>query len=528
MRESALSPGAGAGDADLSDQPLSVANRRMVTLAVMFGTFISLMDMTVVNVAMKHMRGTFGVDLSTITWVGSSYSIAQIIMIIMSAWWSALLGRKRFYLFSVGLFTVGSILAGTATTFNEMIIYRLIQGVGGGSLIPISQAILRESYPPRLHGTAMARFGMGVVLAPAIGPIVGGWLTEEYGWPWIFYINVPFAAVAMLMVSIYVKDPPYLKRGIQKIDWGGIALLTVGLAGLQIVLERGQEENWFESNWIASVAAVTGVVLVVLVFWELRSEEPIVDFRVLRNVPLALGSAIILVFGIAQFGTTFILPQFLQDLLGYTPYHAGMLLFPRGLTLFLAMAMVGWLYRYVDYRFFIPVGAGLIMFGMVLFSRLSLEADFWSMLPPLLLLGLGAPCVFITLTTMSLETVPAAEMTQAAAIFNLWRRMGGNIGFALLTTVLERRTAFHRISLISHVSELNEPFLRFKSGLTDTLIRQQVDPHTAQTKSLAIIDRMVDQQATMLAYNDVYVFLGWMFFAIVPLVLFFRKQKRDA
>ena len=499
----------------------------MVTFAVSFGSFIAVLDTTVVNVSMRHMRGAFGVDLSTITWVASSYTIAQVIMIVMAAWWSTLLGRKRFYLISFGVFTLGSILAGTSTTFTEMLIYRCIQGAGGGALIPISQAILRESYPPKLQGKAMARFGMAVVMAPALGPVVGGWLTEEFGWPWIFYINIPFAAVGMLMVSIYVKDPPFLRRGGPEDRLGGIALLSVGLTGLQIVMERGQEENWFESTWIVSMTAVTVFALVAMVIWELRAEEPIVNIRVLRNVPLAVGSSIMLVFGIAQYGTTFIFPQFLQDLLGYTPFHAGMTMYPRGIMLFITLVFLGKIFHLFDYRLFIPIGAGLIIFGMVLFSNLSLDAGFWNMLPPLLLIGMGAPFIFITLSTISLGSVRPEDTTAAAGIFNLTRRLGGNIGFALLTTVLERRLAFHRINLIANVNELNEPFLRFKSGLEEALVRGQVDPYTAKVKTFALLDRMIGQQATMLAYNDVYIFLGMLFLAIVPLVLFYRGQKRE-
>ncbi|MBT4429490.1 MAG: DHA2 family efflux MFS transporter permease subunit, partial [Nitrospinaceae bacterium] len=381
-------PSSGGETAASSGQEFQSASRGMVTFSVMFCTFIAVLDSTIVNVAMKHMRGAFGVDLSTITWVASSYSIAQVIMIVMSAWWSTLLGRKRFLLISIAVFTVGSMMSGTATTFNEMMIYRVIQGIGGGSLVPLSQAILRESYPPKLQGAAMARFGMGVVMAPAIGPMVGGYLTEEFGWPWIFYISVPFAIFGFIMVSIYVKDPPYLKRGIRKIDWGGIVFLIVGLTGVQLFLERGQEENWFDSTWITWVAVITVTSLAVMIWWELREEEPIVDFRVLKNVQLSVGSSMMLIFGIAQFGTTFILPQFLLDLLAYSPSYTGLIMAPRGIMLFITLAVVGRLFQYVDRRIFIPVGVGLIIAGMVVFSRLSLEADFWTMLPGLILLGM--------------------------------------------------------------------------------------------------------------------------------------------
>ncbi|MEE9256262.1 MAG: DHA2 family efflux MFS transporter permease subunit [bacterium] len=505
---------------------LPVAERRLVTFAVIFGAFVSIMDVSVVSVSLPHMMGAFGADLSSITWVGTSYSIAQIIMITMTSWWSTLLGRKRFYLFSFTLFTLGSILSGTAQTFEQMLAYRVIQGLGAGSLIPISQSILRESYPPRLHGMAMAMFGMGIVLAPTVGPVLGGWLTEEYGWPWIFYINIPFCVAGMLLVSAYVKDPPYLKRGIQKVDWGGIALLVIGLTAMQLVLERGQEENWFDSDWITAGIVVTVLAVILLVYWELQVAEPVVDFRVLRNVPLIVGSSISLVFGIAMFGTMLLIPQFLQTLLDYSPMDSGMVLLPRGLVMFMVMAIVGRLFNLVDSRILVGMGLCLVIYSFFLFAHLSLDAGFWNLAAPLIISGLGMPFVFVTLSAVSLGSVRPEKVTSAASLYNLSRRVGGNIGYALLTTLIERRFAFHRVGLISNVSDLNEMYLQYKAGLESALIRQQIDPFSAQTKALALIDTMVNRHSTMLAYNDVYWFLMLLFAATLPLVVLLGKRER--
>ena len=255
----------------------SARQKWLVTFAVMSGSFLAVMDVSVVNVSMPHMMGNFGQTQSAITWVATSYSIAEMVMVSMAGWWSALMGRKRLYLVSFVLFTIGSILAGTAQTFTQMLCYRVIQGLGGGSLVPLSQAILRETYPPEEQGMAMAIFGMGVVLAPAMGPILGGWLTDNYGWPWVFYINIPVSIVGMVMFSAFVEDPPYLQRGIARVDWVGIALLTLGLTVMQIVLERGNENNWFHSSWITTGTIATILMLTFLVFWELRSKEPIIN-----------------------------------------------------------------------------------------------------------------------------------------------------------------------------------------------------------------------------------------------------------
>jgi len=249
----------------------------------MLGTFLSVMDATVVNVAMPHMMGSFGAELLTITWVSTAYSIAEIIMITMSAWCTTLLGRRRLFLASMVLFIVGSVLAGTSKTLTQMIIYRILQGLGGGSLMPCSQAIARETFPIEEQGMAMAIFSMGVVLAPAVGPVIGGWLVDNYGWQWVFYINVPFCIVGFLMVSAFVHDPPYLKRGVERVDWTGIGLLTVGLAAMQIVLERGEEMDWFSSQWIVTGTILAALALVGLVVWELSIDEPVIDFKLLRN-----------------------------------------------------------------------------------------------------------------------------------------------------------------------------------------------------------------------------------------------------
>src|SRR3989442_1527537 len=345
MRSVASTPGPSG-----QERPVSRGQQWLVTVAVMAGTFLAVMDISVVNVSMPHMMGNFGQTLSAITWVATSYSIAEMLMITMAGWWSALLGRKRLYLASLVLFTLGSMLAGTAQTFTHMLCYRILQGIGGGSLIPISQAILRETYPPEEQGMAMAIFGMGVVLAPAMGPILRGWLTDNYGWPWVFYINVPVSIVGLLLVSAFVEDPPYLRRGITRVDWVGIVLLTLGLTGMEIVLVRGQENNWFQSRGITAGAMITVIALTTLVLWELRTREPIINFRVLRNIPLSVGAGMGLLFGMVFFGTTFSLPQLTQHLLHYSAYQAGLVLMPRSLTLFLLMPLAGWLFNYLDPR----------------------------------------------------------------------------------------------------------------------------------------------------------------------------------
>ena len=506
----------------------AAAKKGLITASVMLGTFLVVMDDSVVNVSLPHMMGNFSQTLSAITWVATSYSIAEMIMITMAGWWSAIFGRKRLYLGSFALFTLGSILAGTAQTFPQMLLYRTIQGLGGGSLIPISQAILRETFSPREQGMAMAVFAMGVVLAPALGPIVGGWLTDTYGWPWVFYINVPVGIVGMLMVSAFVEDPPYLRRGVARIDWLGITLLGVWLTGMQIVLERGQENNWFESRAITVGALSTGAALIALVCWELRTREPVVNLRVLRNVQLSTGASIGLIFGVAFYGTTFLLPQFTQRLLNYPAFEAGLVLLPRAITLFIFMPIAGWLYNRMDPRLLIAVGVGITYWTFHQLTQLSMHVGFWNLVPILLLMGAGMPCMFVTLSTLSLSTVRREEMTTATGLYTLFRRLGGNLGYAIVATLVERFSTVHRAHLIPHISDLNSTHQAYQASLTARLVQGGVEPLAAQHKALALVDAEVNRQATMLAYNNISWVLGVMFLATLPLlVLFSRKRSRQ-
>ena len=437
---------------------IAPAGKWLVAASVMLGTFLSVMDATVVNVAMPHMMGSFGQDLLTITWVSTAYSMAEIVMITMSAWWTTVLGRKRLFIASMILFTVGSVLAGTSKTFIQMIFYRVIQGIGGGSLMPCSQAIARETFPPAEQGMAMAIFSMGVVLAPATGPVLGGWLVDNHGWQWVFYINVPFCIVGLLMVSAFVHDPPYLKRGITKIDWSGIGLLTVGLTTMQAVLERGEEVDWFANNWIVIGTIVAATAVIALVVRELYIDEPVINFRLFRNVPLSVGSGIGMVIGFALFGSSFLLPQFTENLLNYPAYQAGMVLMPRAVMMMLAMPIVGRLYNRISPRILIGAGVIALAIGYWWLGHFTLYVGFFSFLPILLITGVGMGGAMVTMSTVSLSTMPRALMTGASSLYTLSRRVSGNIAYAMLATMLARRTQEHRSDLVGVMRRTNPLF----------------------------------------------------------------------
>lgn len=503
----------------------AAAGRWLTAIAVMFGAFISVMDVSVVNVALPHMMGSFGQDLSSITWISTAYSIAEIITITMTGWLSTLIGRKRLYLSSFVLFTSASIMCGTAHSFAEILVFRALQGMGGGSLIPVSQAILRETFPPEEQGMAMAAFGVGVVIAPALGPVFGGWLTDHYGWPWIFFINVPVAALGILMVGLFVADPPYLRRNVRRIDWISILSLAVSLTTLQLVLERGEANQWFSSAWITAGAVTCFVSFTFLVFWDLRSEEPVVNFRLLRDIPLSVGSGMGLIFGLTLYGTTFSLPALLQNLLGYSAYDAGLVLLPRGIGLLLLLPVAGWLYNHVNPRVLVIAGIGLVFVSYRQIAYLSTNVSFDSLLIPLLIMGAGMPFLFVTLSTLSLATISREHMTTASGLYTLGRRVGGNIGYALVATLVDRRMQIHHARLIANVSALNPAFQKYYSTLFNVMTRHGFGSVTAQDKALAVIHGVVNQQAMMMAYNDVSWLFGIMFLALVPFVILLPKKR---
>jgi DHA2 family multidrug resistance protein len=502
-----------------------MVNKWLITVAVMFGAFMAVMDVSVVNVALPHMMGSFGADMSSITWVATGYSIAEIIMVTMAGWWSTLIGRKRLYLWSFGLFTMGSILCGTATTFSQILIYRIIQGLGGGALIPVSQAIMRETFPLEEQGMAMALHGMGVMLAPAIGPILGGWLTDRYGWPWIFYINVPVSIVGIFMVLSFVHDPAYLRRGVKKIDWVGIGMLAVALTSMQIVLERGHQENWLDSNMIRAGVAVCGASLLGLIGYELKIREPVVNLRILRNLPLSLGSVMGIVSGIALFGTTFILPQFTQDLLGYPAVDAGLILGPRAIMLLVCLPVAGRLYKYLDARVLVTIGILITYWSYHGLARLSLAAGFWNLVPILVIMGIGMPFMFVAMSTVSLSTIPRAQMTDASGLITLARRIGGNIGYAVVASLVARGRQVHRIQLMAQITAYNTNLTDFQHRAANLFARAGLNPGAVQHAGYALLNRLVGRQATMMAYNDVSRIFGWLFLITIPLALMLPSRK---
>jgi len=495
------------------------SNKWTIASTVLLGSFVVVMDISIVNVAMPQMLGAFGVTLDAITWVAVAYSIAEIILVTMAAWCSRFVGRKRFYILSLSIFTAASVLCGLARSLEMMIVARVLQGLGGGGLIPVTQAIMLETFPEEERGMAMAIYSMGVVVAPTVGPVLGGWLTDAYGWPWIFYVNVPVGILGVCLAAIVLHDPPYMQRRLARIDVVGIVLLTIGLTALQICLERGERESWFDSSFIVVTALVALVALICLVGWELWVEEPIVHLRVLKNVPLAAGTCLGFVFGITLFGSLFILPLFLQRLRGYSVFDSGLIQMPRMLIMFVVTPIAGRLYNSVDGRILIGAGAAMMVLGYLDWAHLTLEVGFTQLLPGLLLTGGGMACMFGTMSATVMRTVPKPMLTAASGLYTLFRRIGGNLGYALVASQLTHRTALHRARLVEHLTPYDPTSTLALDNLTARLAGSGVPPGVATDSALHMLSGTVNRHATMMAYNDVFWMMGMLCVVGLPFLI---------
>ena len=505
------------------------AGKWVIAGTVVLGSFVSVMDFSIVNVAMPQMIATFGVSLDAITWVAVSYSIAEIILVTMAAWFSSLLGRKRFFVYSFILFTAASMLCGAARSLEVMVIARILQGIGGGGLIPVTQAVMLETFPENERGMAMALYTMGVAIAPAVGPVLGGWLTDEYGWPWIFYINLPLGIFGIIMSIIVLSDPPYMQRRLMRIDVVGIVLLAVGLTALQIFLERGEREQWFESTFIVVTAMVAGVTLVALVMWELYVEDPVINFRLLKNVPFTAGTCLGAIFGVTLFGSFFVLALFLQRLQGYSVMDSGLFQSPRMLIMLIVTPIAGRLYNYIDSRLLISIGIALMMLGYMDMSGLNLEAGLAQMLPSFLLTGAGMSFMFGPMSAVVMRTVPLPLMTAASSLYTLGRRIGGNVGYAFVASQIDHRSAMHRARLVDHVTPYDVSTAQTLDGLTGRLAAASgLPPGMAEDSALKLLDGTVNQHATMMAYNDIFWLMGMIFVLGIPFLLLLGGSRNTA
>src|SRR5438477_2990298 len=419
----------------MSDQHRHI-NPWLIAVSVMFATFMEVLDTTVVNVSLPHIAGNLSGTLDEAVWALTSYLVANAIILPMTGWLATRFGRKRLLMLSVVGFTTSSFLCGLAPTLGALIVFRIMQGATGGALQPLSQAVLLEAFPPHDRGKAMGFWGLGIVVAPILGPVLGGWLTENYSWRWVFYINIPVGIASIVMTKMFIFDPPYLRAENRRIDYWGIGMLAVGIGALQIVLDKGQEEDWFSSNMITVLATVSAVTLVTLIIHELTTDDPVVDLRVFKARSYAVGVFLMSVVGFVLYGSMVLLPIMLQTLLGYPPLQAGIAMAPRGIGSFFMMPLTGLMTGRFDARTLLTVG--LIVGGVTLLwlSELNLNAGYWDIFWPQLVQGVGMSMLFVPLTTVTMDRIPRERMGNATSLFNLMRNIGGSIGIAPTGTML--------------------------------------------------------------------------------------------
>jgi DHA2 family multidrug resistance protein len=512
-------------EADPRDWKPSV-NPWWVAVSVMLATFMVVLDSSVANVALPHIAGNLSASTDESTWVLTSYLVSNAIMLPAAGWIARRIGRKRLLMISIVAFTAASLLCGMAPNMPMLIVARILQGIGGGGMQPLAQSILIESFPPRKQGTAMAVYGVGIVVAPVIGPTLGGWITDSYAWRWIFYINLPVGLLALFMVSHFIEDPPYLRRAFKgAIDYLGFGLMAVGLGALQLLLDKGQEADWFAANWITCLAVVSALALAGFIVRELTDREPIVQLRVLANRNFRVGTLLTGLFGVILYGVTAMLPLFLQTQMGYSALDSGLAVSPRGLGSLLSMAMMGVLVNYIDSRILLACGFTLLGYSTLLLSHINLGISIGSVIVPNFINGFAGGLLFVPLTTLTMSYLRREEIGNASGIYNLMRNIGGSIGIAAVTTNLVRGAQAHQNYLGANLTAGNPTVAALLEGLQARFQAGGASAADAHHRAVEAVYRSLQQQASLLAYADNFRLLGFLALLCIPLVVLFRRKK---
>ena len=522
LRPKDHTPGRAAARAASPEAWVPSFNPWLIAAAVMTATFMEVLDTSVANVSLPHIAGTLSASTEEATWVLTSYLVANAVILPITGWLSSFFGRKRLLITCIIIFTASSALCGAATSMTMLIVARVLQGIGGGVLQPTAQAVLMESFPPAKQGMAMAIYGMGVVFAPVVGPTLGGWITDNYSWRWIFYINVPVGIVAVLMASWFIENPPYLKRvrG-SRIDYLGFGLMTLFLATFQLVLDTGQQNDWFESRQIVVLSVVSVAALVAFVVRELTVEEPIVDLRVLANRNFGIGTLLMTVVGGVLYGTTALLPLFLQTLLGYPAVQSGLAVSPRGLGSMASMIIVGRLVGKIDSRLLMTFGFFVLAVSMYMLAGVNLEIATSNIVWPNIINGFAMGFIFVPLTTTATGTLSREQMGNAAGIYSLMRNLGGGLGISAVTTLLARGAQQHQAAIVSHLTPYDSAFQQRSQQL------QGVFGSSAEglQKAYAAVYGVMLRQANLLAFVDNFRLLTFVCLACVPLVFLLRRVR---
>jgi DHA2 family multidrug resistance protein len=498
----------------------------IIVITVILAALLELIDSTVVNVALNDIMGNLGATLEDVAWVVTAYAVANVIILPMNGWLSAKFGRRNYFTFSIVLFTVASLLCGNAHNIWELIFFRFIQGIGGGALLSTSQSILFETFKQEERGMATAIFGIGVVLGPTFGPTLGGWITDHYSWPWIFYVNVPLGIIAAFLAVTYIKDSG-LHMKPPKTDWLGIVLLIVGIASLQIFLERGASEDWFETRYITVLALLSVTSLVTFVWWELKIDHPVVDFRVMTGSrQLAFGMMFTFILGFGLYATLFIFPIFVQGLLGWTAQQTGLLLMPSGLISIVVMPTVGMLIRKgVPPQYLAAIGFIMFFIFTHVLSVSTMASGWNDFMWPQLLRGIGMGFMFVPITNFALGGLARKDIHQGTGLNNMMRQLGGSFGIAAVATFINTRIAYHRGNLLQNVNIYDTETQTRLSGMTGAFMAKGFDPNTAQMMATKALDGAVVRQSMLLSYMDNFHVVGLFFLCCIPLLLLQPKAK---
>jgi MFS transporter, DHA2 family, multidrug resistance protein len=498
-------------------------NPWLIALAVMIATFMEVLDTSVANVSLPHIAGSLSASTDEATWVLTSYLVSNAIILPATSWLAGMFGRKQLLITCIIIFSLASALCGAAPSLNTLIIARVIQGAGGGALQPIAQSVLLESFPPEKRGQAMAVYGMGIIVAPIIGPTLGGWITDNYSWRWIFYINLPVGIAAIMMAQAFVENPPYLRRVSRaQIDYIGFGLMAVWLATMQLILDKGQEDDWFSAAWIRWLALVSVIALAGFVVRELVVKDPIVDLRVLSDRNFRTGCLLIAIVGAVLYSTTAVLPIFLQTLLGYPALQSGLAMSPRGLGSLASMIVVGRLIGRIDSRLLMAGGFTVLATSAFMLSNINLDISMGNIIAPNVINGLAMGFIFVPLTTTTMGTLANRQMGNASGIYNLMRNTGGSIGISIATTVLARLAQSHQNTLVGHVDPYNPIFQQQFRHLLRGFASTAGGPGAAQ-QAYGAIYGMVLRQSTLLAFVDNFRILGYVCLLCIPLAFVFRK-----
>jgi len=501
----------------------------LIAFTVMLAIFMEVLDTSVANVALPHIAGNLSAGVDESTWVLTSYLVSNAIVLPLTGWFSSLFGRKRFYMTCVVIFTLSSLLCGLAPSLPLLVIFRIMQGAGGGALQPISQAILLESFPKEKRGMAMAIFGMGVVLAPIIGPTLGGWITDSYSWRWIFLINIPVGVISLVLTLFLVFDPPYLVRKSfregARIDYIGIGLLSVGLGFLQVVLDKGEREDWFGSTFIIWCAVVAVVGLLGAFLWELSQKDPAVDFHLLKERNFLIATMTMFMLGVVLYGSTALLPIFLQTLLGYTALLSGLVLSPGGILVVILLPVVGKLLTHIESRWLVVFGLAILSLSLFHMATFNLEVDFRTAMTARIYQSAGMAFLFVPINVMAFYFIPKEKINNATGIINLARNIGGSVGIAGVVTMLARRTQFHQAVLVSHMTPLDSAYRAMLGGAGQMLAARGSDPVLAAHQAQGLAYGVLMRHSTMLAFLDDFWLMAVVILAVIPFMFLMKKVQ---